>query len=62
MTKPAYWIIRCDRFGTTLGNDGKFYRMTPIENFKTYRREGNATRRLLRLGGRRIHCRCGTCR
>lgn len=49
--KPAYWIIKCNRFDTTLGIDGKFYRMIPIENFKIYKREGNATRRLLKLGG-----------
>lgn len=49
--KPACWIIKCDRFDTTLSVDGRFMKMTPVDNFKYYKREGNATRRLLKLGG-----------
>jgi len=51
MSKPVHWIIKCDRFDTILGNDGRFFKMTPVDNFKYYKREGNATRRLLKLGG-----------
>ena len=49
--KPAFWIIRCDRFSTTLGRDGKFYRMKDPNDFQTYKTEGWAIRRLVRLGG-----------
>jgi len=48
--KPAFWIIRCNRFGSTLGRDGKFWNMKDPGDFQTYKTEGWATRRLCRLG------------
>ena len=47
--KPAFWIIRNNRFGSTLGVDGKWYNMTSVENIKTYKTEGGMTRRLRRI-------------
>ena len=47
--KPAFWIIKSNRFNSVLGVNGKFYNMTPIENIKEYKREGNAMRRIRHL-------------
>ena len=47
--KPVCWVIKCDRFGSILAEDGRFMNMTPVENIKYYKREGNATRKLLAM-------------
>ena len=47
--KPAFWIIRSNRFASVLANNGRFYNLTCIENIKRYKREHNATAKLLRL-------------
>lgn len=49
--KPAFWLIRSDRYGSTLGRDGRFWNMKDPNEFKTYKTEGWATRKLRRLNG-----------
>ena len=51
MTKPVCWIIKSDRYGSTLARNGRFYNMTDPDNFKTYKRAGNAERKLDELAG-----------
>ena len=48
--KPVFWIIKSDRFGSVLCADNKFRNLASVERFKVYKREGNATSKLRRLG------------
>ena len=48
--KPAFWVIKCDRFGSILQESGIFTNLTSVENVKQYKREHNATQRLRTLG------------
>jgi len=47
--KPAFWIIKSNRFGSVLARNGGMFNRTAVDNIKTYKREGDATRRLMRM-------------
>jgi hypothetical protein len=47
--KPAFWIIKSDRFDSVLATNGRFYNLVSVNRIKTYKREHNATRKLFTL-------------